>query len=288
MSDDGAGTIIIVDGKKLAVQQPAVSISNRAYNYGDGLFETLRVEDGRCPLWTLHQQRMLSGCERLGLQVDIGVIHKSVLEICAEGQSGILKIIIHRRSGGRASYPSASLEAGFSCEFHSCVWEGQWLQNPVVLKRGRTPLSSIPLLAGLKHLNRLEYILLAREVPLAANEELLLLDTDGCAVETMHHNLFCLLGDTLVTPCLENAGVKGVMRRLILDFVATDLELVVEERPLADAELRRATEIFICNAVRGIVPVTGVAEVVSFHSDRIARDVAAGIERFIDSGLDRL
>ena len=94
-----------------------------------------------------------------------------------------------------------------------------------------------PALAGLKHLNRLEQVLAARECRERGLDELLVCDTAGRLVAATRGNLFLLRGDTLVTPDLAACGIAGTRRRLLLDTLAPALGLAAEVTALEPAAL---------------------------------------------------
>jgi 4-amino-4-deoxychorismate lyase len=118
-------------------------------------------------------------------------------------------------------------------------------------------LGENPLLAGLKHLNRLEQVLAQLELRGHAVEQGLLLDTSGLVVGGTNSNLFAVLGAKLVTPTLQRCGIKGVMRRVVLE-TARALGIDAEERDLTLEQTLAADEVFVTNALFGIWPVATI------------------------------
>ena len=116
-------------------------------------------------------------------------------------------------------------------------------------------LSRQPALAGLKHLNRLEQVLARREWHDPRYFEGLMLDTEHHVIECVSSNLFMAHDGGLFTPGLEQCGVGGVLRRLIIDDLAPALGLEVEVTSLTIKDLMDADEIFLCNSVIGVLPV---------------------------------
>lgn len=242
-------------------------IQDRGLAYGDGLFETCLLlsqatESGTprsyLPCWPYHKARLLSGCERLNLPIAGNSLEKDLqhfLQHLPVGARGIIKLIVTRGQGGRGYAPPAHV-------LPNVLW--QLLPAPsttcepggVHLTVSDVRLAKQPLLAGLKHLNRLEYVLAAQQC--ASHSIPLLFDTDGCLIESLSHNIFCIIEGALRTPALDQCGVKGVLREVVMQKIAPNLDLEVSEQALTESDLATATEVFIGNSVRGIWPVTGI------------------------------
>lgn len=229
---------------------------DRGLHYGDGLFETLAVRDGRPCLWRYHVERLQAGCRRLGLTPpEVGILYDEALAVTAGQPDAVLKIIVSRGPGARGYAPrdSASPTRWLAClPLPARVRE--WQRHGVRLIRCRTRLGTNPQLAGIKHLNRLEQVLAAAELASAGADEGLMCDADDHAVEGTCTNLYVLLGDRLVTPPLNRCGVEGVVRRVVLETAQT-LGQPVDVVPIDFDELLGAERVFLSNSLAGIVEV---------------------------------
>lgn len=237
-----------------------LEVSDRGLAFGDGVFETLRLSNGRAPLWSFHLDRLDVGCARLGITVSRAHLDASfqrfVSAIPAE-TNAVLKLIVTRGSGGQGYRPLKTC-------FPTLIWQCLPLANTahlaregVVLHRCQLPIYPNPNLAGLKHLNRLDYVLATKELPEIPDIQGLLLDHQGNLLEAIHHNLFFVKDHVLMTPRMSDAGVKGVMRRLILERIAPACSIIVREDDLPVDALIQADEVFLSNSVRGVWPVKG-------------------------------
>jgi len=112
-----------------------------------------------------------------------------------------------------------------------------------------TRLASQPALAGIKHCNRLEQVLARAEAERAGADEGLLLDFAGNAVGATAANLFAFSNGRWITPAIVACGIAGVCRAKLLSTLNA-----VERMPML-AEVEAADAVFLCNAVRGILPV---------------------------------
>jgi len=231
-----------------------IAPSDRGLHYGDGLFETIRVRDGSLPLWARHWRRLTDGCGRLGLEgVEEGVLREEAHRLAAGTARGIVKLIITRGSGGRGYRPPAEVKPTRIVATHVPPNHpaSHWRQG-VALRLCRTRLGRNPVLAGIKHLNRLEQVLARHEWDDPAIAEALMQDDRGRVVCGTMTNLFAVTGGRLVTPPVDECGVAGVMRALLLEWTGA------QERALDLADLAAAEELLLCNAVIGIWPVRAV------------------------------
>lgn len=233
----------------------------RGLHYGDGLFETLLKQGGKIPLWEYHYQRLYSGCQRL--QIAVPEEQWFVEKIAQETQgtdASVVKIIVTRGVGGRGlKLPAKNQPSIFVHEYPYTEIPEKKLEFDVAICETRLPIN--PNLAGIKHLNRLDYVLAALELEAKGHKgEGILCDTDGFIVEGIVSNLFFCLKDKLYTPSLEMAGVEGVMRRQILNYLESQ-EINIEIGRFPVQMLMEASECFLCNSVQGVRPVRSLDQV---------------------------
>lgn len=238
-----------------------LSALDRGLAYGDGLFETCRIYAGQIPLWRLHRERLVEGAHRLGIPLDVERIERERQRILSQapGVDGVLKLVVTRGPGGRAYQPPATPVVSYCWQLRPGklpAWQSG--QDGVALYECRHRLGDNPALAGMKHLNRLEYVLARMEWGDDYREGLLL-DAQERVIEGTLSNVFIRLDDGWWTPRLDRNGVAGVMRRLILEQLAPALAFSVGEGDITRADLVGAQERFVCNSVFGIWPVTGLA-----------------------------
>jgi 4-amino-4-deoxychorismate lyase len=235
-----------------------LEVSDRGLAFGDGLFETLRLSRGCAPLWNFHLDRLEVGCARLGIAISRAHLDASfqrfVSAIPAE-TNAVLKLIVTRGSGGQGYRPLKTCSPTLIWQCLPLADTARLSRDGVVLHRCQLPIYPNPNLAGLKHLNRLDYVLAAKELPEIPDIQGLLLDHKGNLLEAIHHNLFFVKDNVLMTPRMSETGVKGVMRRVILERIAPACSLSVREDDFSVDALIQADEVFMSNSVRGIWPV---------------------------------
>lgn len=219
-----------------------LDLNNRGLAYGDGLFETCRVVNGRIPWWARHERRLRQGCERLAIDFD------SIANRLAEQRDRALldspdadwlKLIVTRQAAGRGYAPATDAADCFWSTGKHTLWPER-----VSLDRYITLTGSAPSLAGVKHLNRLPDVMAARE-----SSSAILTDFEGRLVCAGSANLFAVIDGRLVTPTIVSHGVAGIMREWVCENES------VSVRPMSVGLLSLASECFVTNAIRGIVSV---------------------------------
>lgn len=230
-----------------------ITVQDRGFTLGDGLFETVAVRGGRPRLWTEHCQRLAEGCQRLGLPPPDPALLHAELEHCRDNQAdGTIRITCTRGTGPRGYALPERAEPTRVIAWYPGL--PSLSERPLTLRWCRTPLAENPALAGIKHLNRLEQVLARAEWDDPAIDEGVMCSTAGDVVECTSCNLFAIHDATLRTADVSRCGVAGVMRRHVLDLAA-GMSLPVEVGRLTVQEVLTADELFVTNASRGIAAV---------------------------------
>ncbi|RZA17700.1 MAG: aminodeoxychorismate lyase [Lysobacteraceae bacterium] len=229
------------------VRVDAVSAGNRGLAYGDGVFETMRLHHGAAPLWPLHLARLREGAARLGIAMpDPMFIAARVAELAEGRDAGVLKLVLTRGDGGRGYAPPVDATPAWLLSLHPLPAP----QSALRLHCCDIRLASQPALAGIKHCNRLEQVLARAECERAGCDEGLVRDAQGNAASATAANLLVLRDGRWITPPVTQCGVAGVLRGWLLEQGLVEIDVV----SMADVE--SAGALALCNAVRGILPVS--------------------------------
>ena len=230
----------------------AAAFNDRGLHFGDGLFETVAVKDGAPCLWERHFLRLQNGCGCLGLPVpDATELYREACQLSAGRTRAVLKLIV---TAGPVERGYARSETLVPTRWMQC---SDWPQvapyddqTPLRLQSCRTRLGSQPLLAGIKHLNRLEQVLARNEIRPPAHEGVVR-DQRGDVVEGVSSNLLVRIDNRWLTPPIEDCGVAGVVRGMLLDAAQEGTEPVAEA-PIAPLQLRTAEAVYVMNSLLGI------------------------------------
>lgn len=232
-----------------------LAVSDRGLSYGDGLFETMRASGGEMVLWSRHMERLALGCRRLKLpRPDPDFLARECAAAVMGLGNAVVRLTLTRGCGPRGyAIPDAMRPALVVQATVPPMLRRDWYHHGIRVHVCATRLAAQPLLAGIKHLNRLEQVLARSEWHDDSLAEGLVCDADGQVIGATAANLFAVLDGILCTPELDACGVAGVARA---ELLARHPDIVV--RSIGIDELRGASEIFLTSSVRGIVPIAGI------------------------------
>lgn len=243
------------------IQQQNVSISDRSFQYGDGCFTTVLVKYGQPLLLSEHKERIELTCQRLFIPpldwnkveewVEAAIDASDHKQLAFSG----LKIHVSRGTGGRGYSPTGVGNTQVTIQTfvypaHYPTWQSEGIRVGI----STTKLGLNPLLAGLKHNNRLEQVLIKKEIDDSEYDDNIVLNIQDYAIEASAANLFWVIGCTLYTPELSNSGVAGIKRKQVLAY-AQQHKLMVNINHFTLNDVLRADEVFITNALHGVVPI---------------------------------
>lgn len=230
---------------------------DRGLAYGDGLFESIRFVAAVAPLWSRHMQRLTESCERLRIPVpDTEQLLCEAREVARDMPQSVVRITVTRGIGERGyALPTSPQPMRVVAAFTPPSIAREAYADGVRLRVCAIRLAEQPLLAGMKHLNRLEQVLARAEWDDPSIADGVLCDSYGRVVSTTMANLFAVVDGVLLTPALDRCGVAGVARTEVL---AAHPQAQVGELTL-DA-LLGASEVFLSSSVRGILPVCSLGE----------------------------
>ena len=233
--------------------------NRRSHLYGDGLFETLRVHKGKICFWESHYFRLMSSMRILRLEIPLNWspddLEKEILSFKPEPQIDYRVRFSVWREGGLGYTPNTN-SIDWSINFSELDDKGY--SSPV--KKQKLALfqehkKSKGLLSNLKLSESILYILAAKFASEQHTDDAIILSQDNHVLETSRGNIFLLKGNELITPSLEDGALRGVMREQILKY-AKDANLTPKEEKVNPFDLLKADEIWITNAITGIVSVS--------------------------------
>jgi 4-amino-4-deoxychorismate lyase len=275
MSDASDRTTTYVNGEPVADGAPAVPASDRGLNYGDGIFETMCIVRGRVRYLADHLARLRLGLARLHMPaIDQDGLALEVGRAVEGWQNAVAKLIVTRGDGPRGYRPAV---ASSPRRILTVAPQPPGAGQGIAVRWCTTRLGRNPVLAGIKHLNRLEQVLARAEWQDPDLAEGLMLDTEGSVVCGTSSNLFAVIDGVLCTPDVALCGVAGVMRKQII-AAARRIGLETSIGPLARADVESADELFLSNAVMALRPVTRLGPITWPHGERtraLVHEIAA-------------
>lgn len=236
-------------------QEQYLSINNRGLGYGDGVFTTAKVANGKIHLLSAHIERLTNSCNKLNIPLpNFSDIIAELTEVANRYKLAVAKIIITAGDGGRGYSRQGCSSSNVIITFHTFPGHYSTLhQKGIKLGVSTLKIGINPLTAGIKHLNRLEQVLIRQELDNRNEDDLLVLNYLNNVIEATAANVFWLKNNIWYTPKLDESGVEGLMRNHILQNCSNKYEMSVVNAKLSD--LDRIDAMFICNSVMGVIPV---------------------------------
>jgi len=250
---------------------------DRGLQYGDGLFETIAVRNGSLRFLDYHLDRLNDGCRRLAIPFPTGAtIENEVRNLSADCRFGTAKILLTRGIGKRGYAPPDNPIPNRLIGLLEGVRPSRApYEKGVAVRFCDTNISANPTLAGIKSLGRLDQVLARCEWTDATISDGLMSTQDGKVICGTMTNLFFVTGGELCTPDLLQCGIRGVMRRVVMEQ-ARMLGMDCREKDVAREDLYAATEIFLTNSLVGIWPVVRL-EATDYQIGPCTRRLMAGL-----------
>lgn len=265
--------IVFLNGQFVPEEQAKVSVFDRSFLYGDGLFETMRVTNGKPFRWWEHMERLRKGGDFLGIKIPFGckTLEKFAAELIAQNKmpDALLRLTVSRGVGPRGYSPKGANKPVLVMTLHpapgapnsnSARISGS--SKPAGSETGAPPawklhtasfrLPAGEKLAHFKTANKLAQVLARAEADAAGADEALLCNTEGFVVEGASSNLFWVEGETVCTPPLASGILAGVTRAVTLEL-CQQLGLPFAERQITPDGLRSASGVFLTLSSVGVV-----------------------------------
>lgn len=252
---------VFLNGRFVPAAQAVVPISDRGFLYGDGLFETIRVNEGRPVWWRSHLARLQHGADFLKLTVpwradELRKFATKLIEQNALPES-VLRITLTRGSGSRGYSPKDADNPTLAMTLHPLPP----VPSALRLATASLRVSANDPLASFKTANKLVQVLARADAEARGADEALLLNTDGHVAETAASNLFWLADGVVCTPPVADGALAGIVRAVVLEICAGH-NIPARELHLRPEDLHRVDGVFLTNSVAGIVPVSELDGVV--------------------------
>lgn len=278
---------------KIITSDTPITSSDRAFNYGDGVFTTICVANDHPELLSLHLSRLSHDCAAIGLSIDTHVLERAIwskikalqpssgLKSKEPSQIGVEKSGLSEVGSNPLQHDKSDIK--YVLKVHISGGEAgrgysrdetnpplvRFTQHPypthydfllgtgVTLMCAQTALAIQPALAGIKHMNRLEQVLIKREINFANVDDALVCDTQGNVIECSAGNIFFFANEIWCTPSLTGSGVNGVVRQCLLNALG-DEEVSYKVGEFTLNDLMRADCVVITNALMKVLPVKSI------------------------------
>ena len=278
------GVLIFLNGQLVPEERAVVSVFDRGFLYGDGLFETILIFNGNPFRWEQHLDRLERGCEFLKIQPPFSpeALREFANQLITKNKmpDALLRLTISRGAGARGYSPRGAEKPTVVMSLHAGPEAG------APIPRWKLVISSYHLpandpLAQFKTASKLPQVLARAEADAAGADEALLQNTDGFVVEGTSSNLFWIKEDTVYTPPLSAGILPGVTRTVVLE-VCQMLNLRTSETNIRAENLKQMDGVFVSLTSKGVVEAASL-DGKPMKSSRLLAKIQTGYCNLLDS-----
>ena len=246
------------NGRLLPSDEVKITPSNRAFNYGDGVFETVKIRNGRLVFWEEHYFRLMASMRMIRMKIPVEFtlefLENEILKTIAslDIQTNLrARLSVFRKDGGL--YMPTSNDVDFLVvvtpmshvikeEYHVDLYKDFFIHSGY--------------LSTIKSTNKLIHTLASIYAQENALDNCILLNERKGVVEATNANIFLVKDGLVKTPSLSEGCLNGIIRAKVIDMLSKNDSYTVEESVITPFEIQKADEIFITNCLMGIQPVT--------------------------------
>jgi len=257
--------LIWINGKVLEKKNAKISVFDRSFLYGDGLFETMRAYNTRIFRLESHLERLFRGARILKIKIPYkkNLLYNKLTTLTRnlKVRSTYVRIAVTKGAG------KMGLGSSLECKPNVIIWVNSFKDHPAsyykkgakviissIRKNSFSPVSSI------KSSNYLDNILALSEASKRGKDDAIMLNTEGFISEATTSNVFIIKGNKLITPCRGEGLLPGITRETLIE-IAPQAGLRVFEKRLRPRDLMAGDEAFLTNSVvelRGVVGINNV------------------------------
>ncbi|MFD2568398.1 aminotransferase class IV [Pseudotenacibaculum haliotis] len=246
------------NGELLAFEDVKISANNRAFKYGDSVFETVKVLNGKVVFWEDHYFRLMASMRMIRMKIPIEFtlefLEQEILKTAQtiDSQKPLrARLSIFRKDGGLYKPTSNEVDYLIEVDEINSVEKSTYrvdLYKDFYLYSGH--------LSTIKSNNKLLQTLASVYADENDLDNCILLNERKGVVETINSNIFLIKGDTIKTPPLTEGCLKGVIRKKVIEILSENKEYSIEESAITPFEIQKADEVFMTNSITGIQSIT--------------------------------
>lgn len=250
------------NGQLFSPDTKVFGTSNRAFRYGDGLFETLRMIDGNLMYFKYHMERLFKGMNALKLNYhkafDSDFIASEIFSLARANKiykNARIRFSVFREDGGWYTPDKNTFQ--YLIEIQALEESSYTAEKGLIVDVYSELRKDFTSISSLKTINALPYVLAGVYRKENQLDECILLNRDNNIVESISSNVFLVKENKIYTPAISEGCIDGVMRKVVIDIIKKK-KLQLLETKLPVALLEHSDEIFLTNTIKGIQSVVGI------------------------------
>ncbi|MCL7764460.1 aminotransferase class IV [Polaribacter sp. Z014] len=250
--------MINFNGALLNPENIKLSSENRAFKYGDAIFETVKVMHKKVVFWEDHYFRLMASMRMLRMKIPMEFtlesLEQEILKTVAaqaEASTYRVRLNVFRKDGGL--YTPKSNKIDYTIEATESFYQ---IKESYSLDVYKDFYNYSGLLSTIKTNNRMLNTLASIFADENELDNCILLNEKKGVVEVTNANIFVVKGNVIKTPALSEGCIKGITRNKVIDILSKNKDYTLEETSISPFEIQKADEVFITNAIMGVQPVT--------------------------------
>lgn len=249
--------MINYNGSLIAPSELHLTYENRAFKYGDGIFETIKVQNGKVVFLEDHYFRLMASMRMLRMKIPMSFtlefLEEEIKKTIASFDANTLRVRVnvYRKDGGL--YKPETNEIDFLIEVKEISLSVKATYRIDLFKDF---YNYSGLLSTVKTTNRMLNTIAAVYADENDLDNCILLNERKGVVEVTNGNIFIVKDNVIKTPSIEEGCIKGITRKKVIEIIEKNPDYTLEETSISPFELQKADEVFITNAIVGIQPVT--------------------------------
>ncbi|TCI90781.1 aminotransferase class IV [Tenacibaculum sp. M341] len=252
-----------------------LGVENRAFKYGDGIFETIKVVNKKVIFWEDHYFRLMASMRMLRMKIPmeftLEFLEEEIQKTITTSESSEIRIRlnVYRKDGGL--YKPNTNEVDYLIEAKELKASSSKSEYRIDLFKDFYNYSG--LLSTVKTTNRMLNTLAAVFAEENDLDNCVLLNERKGVVEAINGNIFIVKGTTIKTPAISEGCIKGIIRKKVIEILEKNEDYSIEETTISPFEIQKADEVFITNAIKGIQSVT------NYRKKEFKVDIASKISK---------
>ena len=272
--------MINFNGSLLDKSKAILYANNRAFNYGDALFETLKIENSKINFLEDHYFRLMASMRMLRMEIPLNFTMEffegELLKTATQNnlENARVRLTVYRKDGGL--YNPTNNQIDYLIEVSPLI---SLVKETYSVDIFKDYYLNSDILSTIKTTNKITNVLASIYASENGFDNCILVNEKKHVVEAINGNIFVVKGNKIKTPPITEGCIKGIIRKKLLEMVSKSDDYTIEEVEISPFELQKADEIFITNSIVGIQPITQYKK--SNFNKRVSKELALALSELI-------
>lgn len=277
------------NGEVFEKDEFSLKLSNRAFRFGDSIFETIRVFDGKIIFIDHHFSRLINSLNIVKISIPKyftkDFFSSEIIKLikCHKNNNARIRFTIYRKSSSSIYFVDANDEFDYVIEYSEMPENsfGNGLDDYEVdifedIKKDTGVLSQI------KSNNVLLHSIAGSVAREKSINNIILINQNYCLTEAVNANVFIVKNQEIITPRLSDGCVDGIIRKILINLIRLDKNYIIIERSISKEELLTCDEVFITNSIIGIQSID------KYRSTKYSRRITSNLKNLMNSNVNSL